>query len=372
MNDNDVIKYLDKFKIIKWKLLDNSYQNYLINRYNDFYSIEKTDILKESYYRILNNIDVCPICPICGKKCKFTLNKYLKTCGSPKCSAKECQKRREETNFKKYGYYGNFGNKHTQDKAKQTIISKYNVDNVFKLKEIREKSEKTKLEKYGDINYNNQEKIKQTCLERYNSTSPLGNREIWEQTRKHTIEKYGAAYNKVKLNETLLQKYGVKWFTQSQKLINKAQSKEAKEKQYNTKKKNNTLNSSKIELESYDLLKQKYPDVIHHYKDNNRYPFICDFYIPSLDLFIECQYGQFHHGRPYLGTEQDLKDIEILKENAKRRCEETGKDKSRYDNELETWIIRDVNKRNIVKQNNLNYIEFWNIKELKFWINNGK
>lgn len=30
MNDSDIIKYLDKFKIIKWKLLDDLYQNYLI------------------------------------------------------------------------------------------------------------------------------------------------------------------------------------------------------------------------------------------------------------------------------------------------------------------------------------------------------
>ena len=36
---------------------------------------------------------------------------------------------------------------------------------------------------------------------------------------------------------------------------------------------------------------------------------------------------------------------------------------------LYTWTIRDVNKRNIAKQNNLNYIEFWNINELKEWLN---
>ena len=372
MNDNDIINDLSNRKQIKWKFLDNNIKQYLLNRYDDNYSSCEKLMLKESYYRILNNIEKCPTCPICGNKCKFLSFSYSRTCGSPKCLANECQKRREQTYFEKYGYYGNFGNKHTQDKAKQTIISKYNVDNVSKLKEVREKVNKTKLEKHGDINYNNQEKIKTTCLKRYGTTSPLGNKEIWEKTRKHTIEKYGCAYNKEKYNNTMLTKYGVKWFTQTKKLIDKAQSNEAKEKQYKTKKKNHTLNSSKTELESYDLLKQKYSDVIHHYKDNNRYPFNCDFYIPSLDLFIECQYGQFHHGRPYLGTENDLKDVEMLKENAKRRCEETGKDKSRYDNELETWTIRDVNKRNTVKQNNLNYIEFWNIEELKIWINDGK
>lgn len=41
-----------------------------------------------------------------------------------------------------------------------------------------------------------------------------------------------------------------------------------------------------------------------------------------------------------------------------------------YNNAITTWTIRDVNKRNIAKNNNLNWIEFWNIDELKKWIIN--
>ena len=40
-----------------------------------------------------------------------------------------------------------------------------------------------------------------------------------------------------------------------------------------------------------------------------------------------------------------------------------------YNTAINIWTIRDVNKRNIAKQNNLNYIEFWNIDELKEWLN---
>ena len=40
-----------------------------------------------------------------------------------------------------------------------------------------------------------------------------------------------------------------------------------------------------------------------------------------------------------------------------------------YNNAIECWTKRDVNKRNIAKQNNLNYIEFWNINELINYIN---
>ena len=38
------------------------------------------------------------------------------------------------------------------------------------------------------------------------------------------------------------------------------------------------------------------------------------------------------------------------------------------------WTIRDVKKRNIAKENNLNYIEFFTILELETWLKeyNGK
>ena len=363
MNDNDIINYLSSRKQIKWKTLDKNIKEYLLNRYTDNYSLLEKNTLKESYYRIFNNIEKCPICPICGNKCKFLYFDYSKTCGNHKCLAKECQKRREQTNFEKYGYYGNFGNKFTQNKAKQTIISKYNVDNVFKLKEIRKKLEKTKLEKYGDINYHNQEKIKKTCLEKYGAASPLGNRQIWKQTRQHAIEKYGAAYNKEKLNETLLKKYGVKWFTQHKKLINKIKSEEVKEKQYNTKRKNHTFNKSKLENESYILLKEKYNDIIYQYKDKERYPFACDFYIPSLDLFIECNYHWTHGFHLY--NKNDKNDKIIL--NAWKE-----KNTEYYNNAINTWTIRDVIKYNIAKQNKLNYLIFYSILDLQNWLENGE
>ena len=117
---------------------------------------------------------------------------------------------------------------------------------------------------------------------------------------------------------TLLKKYGIKNFNNQNKRIS-------------TLIKNGTINSSKTENQSFILLKQKYSDVIHQYKDQERYPFTCDFYIPSLDLFIECQYGQFHNFKPYLNTKEDKKEIELLKQKSEQRKQITGKNKSRYD-----------------------------------------
>lgn len=39
-----------------------------------------------------------------------------------------------------------------------------------------------------------------------------------------------------------------------------------------------------------------------------------------------------------------------------------------YNNAITTWTVRDVQKRKVAKENNLNYKEFWNINELKKFI----
>ena len=77
MTDNDIINDLSNRKQIKWKFLDNNIKQYLLNRYDDNYSSDEQQILKESYYRILNNIEKCPVCPICGNKCKFSYFIYF-------------------------------------------------------------------------------------------------------------------------------------------------------------------------------------------------------------------------------------------------------------------------------------------------------
>ena len=124
------------------------------------------------------------------------------------------------------------------------------------------------------------------------------------------------------------------------------------------KRKNKTFNTSIPENKSYKLLKEKYPDIKYQYR-SELYPFNCDFYIPSLDLYIECNYHWTHGFKPFENTEEDNKQLEKWK----------NKNTKFYNNAIECWTKRDVNKRNIAKQNNLNYIEFWNINELINYIN---
>ena len=418
-NDEELLKTLKDNRSIKWaaksmleirKYLDNRFSDYCTNnRYNSPYIK-----YSEGYYRVLNNIEKCPKCPYCGKDARYIGNGYKKTCCSKECLKKQVEEtclkkygcinpsqnkeirakisktcierygavafnpvKAKETCLEKYGCENPLLSEEVKEKIKRTNLKRYGSESPFGSKEVIDKCKQTRLEKYGHEYYSNWEKTKQTCLEKYGATTWLQSqdsknrlkekygvdygwqsREIWEKTRESTIEKYGAAYNKEQLNKTLQEKYGVNWFTQSEKLKALTNTPETKQKEYETKKKNHTFNSSKPENESYILLKEKFEDVVQSYRCE-KYPFNCDFYIPSLDLFIECQYHWTHGNHPF--NENDKNDLSIIEDWKNRNTKF-------YDNAINTWTIRDVNKRNIAKENDLNYIEFWNINELKEWL----
>ena len=129
------------------------------------------------------------------------------------------------------------------------------------------------------------------------------------------------------------------------------------EKCYQTRKANHTFKTSKPEDEAYKLLKQKFPDVIRQYR-STEYPFFCDFYIPSLNLYIECNFSWTHGGIPYVAD-----DYVCQQQLAEWRAKGTAY----YKNAIETWTIRDVRKREISQK--LNWKEFWTIEDMKEWIN---
>jgi hypothetical protein len=250
-----------------------------------------SESIKESLYRLLHNISVRPVCLECGNKVKFvSKNNILYT---TYCSTK-CK-------------YKNDSKKIKITKKLRYSDCKYN--NVIKAKQ-------TKLERYGNENYNNVEKNKQTCLNKYGV----------DNIRKSNEYK---SYIKSILSE-----------------INN--------KKYLTHRRNNSFNISKSETKTYNLLKEKYPDIIRNYK-SKLYPFNCDFYIPSLDLYIECNYHWTHGGHQY--NENNLEDKNKV-------TEWKNKNTKYYNNAIETWTIRDINKMNIAKENKLNYMIFWNIDDI--------
>lgn len=123
------------------------------------------------------------------------------------------------------------------------------------------------------------------------------------------------------------------------------------EKSYQTKKNNNSLNTSKDEEKFYNnlILTNTGKTIIRQYKDKERYPYYCDFYIKEDDLFIELNKHWTHGGRPYNAEDKECQEQLKL-------WEEKANNSKFYKNAIITWTIRDIKKREFALKNNLNYI----------------
>lgn len=120
-------------------------------------------------------------------------------------------------------------------------------------------------------------------------------------------------------------------------------------KSFITKKLNNTFNTSQPEEDLYKtLLKENVNKTIYRQYKDDRYPFYCDFYIVEDDLFIELNAHWTHGGHPFdINNEDDIKKLDEWKEKAK-----TSKF---YENAIQIWTKRDVEKQRIAKENKINY-----------------
>ena len=131
-------------------------------------------------------------------------------------------------------------------------------------------------------------------------------------------------------------------------------------KRISTMKRNKTLNSSKAENRCYDFLNNLY-NVQRNYT-SELYPFDCDFYIESLDLYIECNF-HWTHGYHWFDptNEDDINKLNLWKEKSVTS--------DYYKKAIETWTIRDINKKTIAENNKINYLVFWNESEFYNYFN---
>ena len=396
-HDSIIIKILikdDKILTNSVRKINNGkYPNileYLNSRYDD------SDCMTETIRRIEYKLEERPVCKWCGGHVSF--NGYHKgsmhysACCCSSCHAKYTKDKRFETNIKKYGRK-NFG---SAEKVKEYWISHYGVDNPAKTDFVKKKMRETNLRKYG-FNCSSKseivkEKTKQTCLKRYGVEYTGQIEEAKEKSKKTCLEKYGSEYyigSKDRLEKTIefsKQNYNVDWFTKSEEIKNKAKetmlrrygveysmqipknkeymsylmsSYEMQERRYDTMKRNHTFNSSSTEEELFLYIKSKFPTVVRQYKDKNRYPYFCDFYIPELDYFIELQ-GYYTHGKhPFdPNSNEDLQLIEYYKKKYGEDCQP-----------ITIWSIKDVEKRDCAKKHNLNFKEVWSLEDGKNFVN---
>jgi len=353
------------------KRLTKEQVDYLYNRFVDS-SIN--DTLNELVYRIKYNIEKRPICPVCGKPVTFlgrpnSSGLYTSHC-SPSCStkSKEVLNKKKETIIDRYCSISCYNN-HVKERREATNINRYgerHYNNREKFKEtylnktdeekrsIIIKRGETKLDRYGDANYNNRERARNTCLEKYGVDSYSKTDEFKEKCccclteeslnkiRQTKLNRYGDAnYNNIDLiRKTNLERYGCKCVLQNTDVRTKIGNTmialygnvkpmrcpaikekynwyEIQKKREATLKKNYTFNKSKEEDVAFELLYKKHPDILRQYKSED-YPFNCDFYIPSLNIYIEYNGSQYHCGHPFNKENvDDIKKLYELKQKAK-------------------------------------------------------
>jgi len=295
---------------------------------------------------------------------------------------------------------------------KQGTIKKYGVDNVFKLKEFQDKATQTREEKYGgkytlsknsslepsarqnSIETNKSEESKrkriQTNIKKYGVPHPIQSDVVREKTEKTNLLRYGVKHptqskiikNKIiknnmkkygvkstlqldsvkeKITKTNLKRYGVPHYHQTID-ARKAQSKrmiENKSKILKTKIKNGTLKISKPEQKLHNELSKLFHNVQIQF-NSNEYPFACDFYIPDRQLYIELNASWTHGSVWYNKDNNEHKEIAIKWLNSSNYYKQAHK----------TWTYYDVKKRQTAKENNLNYLVFWqsDLSDFYLWV----
>lgn len=234
------------------------------------------------------------------------------------------------------------------NKVKQTKQKKFNKSIIITNKDLL----------YQEFITNNKTR-KQIALEN-NVSEAL----IKKQLRLYSIKKPSSLYHvntvnackdkqtsiKSKREQTMKKRYGVINYTTHPDFLKKARL---------SLDKHHTWTVSKAEDQIHQLLVQKFLNVKRQYR-SEKYPFNCDFYIPEKDLYIEYQGTWLHGSKPYDSKDKDC--IQLI-------SEWKNKNTVYYMHAIEVYTLRDTVKRQTAKENNLNWIEFFDIKDFMEWYN---
>lgn len=136
-----------------------------------------------------------------------------------------------------------------------------------------------------------------------------------------------------------------------------------------TKRLRGTFNSSAKEMETYRCLKALMPDLTHHHRDEryanaSGYRYECDYYSPSLDLFIEYDNFFTHHDHVYDPSSPD----DVAEKEEIRLCPSTGRDRWRA--YLDAWLS-DAEKCRVAREHRLNYVVLFDDADVSRWVDAG-
>lgn len=210
---------------------------------------------------------------------------------------------------------------------------------------VKSKVIATTQEKYGvDHNLQRAEIREKTCNYETRQKAIIKAKQTWND--KYGMHPMQTAECKNKAKNTNKNKYGVDWVGQNPIIKRKI-----------LKNANRLL----FEQECYKFLCSKFNQVERHYKSKD-YPFECDLYIKDIDLYIELHLFFIHGKHPFdIHNVEDQNLLEALKEKAKTL--------PLYASYIKTWTITDPYKRQIAKNNNLNYITFYTKQDFYNYFN---
>ena len=366
--------------------------------------IKTHDINSKTYYDKYLKTDIGEgICPICGKETRF-LNMYVgyKSYCNSKCFYTDSawiQKQREAQSLPETiakGKNTKLSNRPDDPyNSRKMVATRIKNNTLNSNKRIREKIKLTWKNKTEEERQQKKNRWEKTSIKNGTHPSqPNGRKRLSEMANSEKVI--------AKRKETCNNKYGYDFYFMlpdiaEKRVINshtseanekriktmlendthpgsnimrEKQSKiqstdEVKLKRYSTKKKNGTFSSSRPEERFYERLLEKFSanDIVWHYSIDERYPFECDFYIKSLDLFIELNLFWMHGGHWF--DENNPNDVEKLD-----RWLMKSKTAEIYTSAINTWTKSDILKKTTAESNNLNYLAFWNESDAIDWVKN--
>jgi hypothetical protein len=217
--------------------------------------IGKNYNIEEYYIKFLKE-EGESICKICGEKTQFRdlFWGYKNTCSSSKCK-------------KSYNLL----------KTKEAVFNKFGVENVYQLEDIKFKCRKQNYKKFGfEYAYQSpfiKNKKTETCLKNNGVLHPMQSKKIQEKSKK-----------------TCLKKYGVEFNTQVKNIFERQEKSAFHLHKYKdldiTYRGSFELDFLENYISNIEILNA--PSIPYIFNGKNKIYFP-DFYIPSLNLIIECK-----------------------------------------------------------------------------------
>lgn len=207
-----------------------------------------------------------------------------------------------ETQMDLYGGVGLAGQE-TKEKAQRTVLARYGVTNVMYAPSVQQKLGETNLAKYGSISPFGSDEIQNLVKDMKCKTIADAMR-IYKQTGYLDEQMFKQSPQELVVLHTLISRFGVN-------------------------------------------------DVYYQYgihPSDKRYPYNCDFYIKSLDLFIELN-GHYTHGNHWFDAinHDDVLRMQHLLDSGKVKNQEA----------VRIWTKLDLEKREAARKAKLNYLVFW-------------